>query len=1136
MSLSIPCLTFAQAKLIKDLNRLESAMDIEYDELTQGNNTMFFTSLGKELWNTDGTNSGTKSLKRFDSLAQLTWTGTTLFFAGKDDHGWELWRSRGLGTTKRVKDIYPGVMPSRPKELTNVNGLLYFVAEDAQHGRELWKSDGTAAGTVMVKDIIAGQAGSSPSHLANVNGVLYFSAEDGVHGRELWVSDGTLTGTKMVRDINSGIAGSFPESFTYLKGRTFFTAFTNSAGRELWATNGSASETVLFKDIKSGPASSDIANIVAMGDALYFTADDGNGSYSLWKSTGTIAGTTSVIDVSSNAGDFFFLKAVNGNLYFLASTGEEDYLWRSDGTKAGTHQVMIMSRATHPVFVLFKNSIYFFEYYWDDELYTAFIKLNKMNPEGTDVDMIRKLNYGWPGFEGRKLFNSPLININNELIFYGALKDGQGFKILKTDGTPEGTSFVRDTYIPTFSAEPDLFVRAGGLLYMRSGRSSGSEDVFRTDGTPAGTFRLKTFEYVKDIEAVNGNAFFAGTTYSGNWQLWKTDGTRTGTTLVKQLSGGGSLAQANNILYFFGRNGELWKSDGTPAGTVRIKQFAQFGGLYASGKLCYISTANSDGSPELWKTDGTAGGTVLVKRVKLSVTPHYTDPITAYGKFYFVGNDGTHGYELWRSDGTPGGTYMVKDLRTDDLNAHDFHSLTEFQDEVYFSAIESGNQYALYRSNGTAAGTKKIINIGQIIRFIPYKHQLLLFPFSLSGPPTIWSTNGTSEGTAPLKTLEGASGIEEVHEVNVDDVVYFTTGSTCCGERDFQGELWRTDGTECGTFEIQTGLSGVSPVGILGNNLILGGYARYEYGKELYSYDLTNAPETPCEVPYAYSTPNDGTVRLTARNTTGVEIVGDIIREGPNSGEIITEFKVPAGDTYVYIDDDALPGTTYLYVFEYNSSILPDWVINLDYITPVATMPALGSFNLVAPAPYNDVYDVLRDGKVINIEKTNIQAEANEDYTGSVVFYLNGERRDDNTYPFSLFGDVGGDYNDGELEDGAYTLTAIAYPEENGQGTPGDTATVSFSVENIYSTQVTVYPNPVQANSVVYIRGAANAPVVIDLVDESRPAGRDILYNGVMNDTGRLQHPVSSRNLTQGVYVLSVHIDGRVIQQRIVIE
>ena len=64
-------------------------------------------------------------------------------------------------------------------------GAFSFVAEDAQHGRELWKSDGTAAGTVMVKDIIAGQAGSSPSHLANVNGVLYFSAEDGVHGREI---------------------------------------------------------------------------------------------------------------------------------------------------------------------------------------------------------------------------------------------------------------------------------------------------------------------------------------------------------------------------------------------------------------------------------------------------------------------------------------------------------------------------------------------------------------------------------------------------------------------------------------------------------------------------------------------------------------------------------------------------------------------------------------------------------------------------------------------------------------------------------------------------------------------------------------------------------------------------------------
>jgi ELWxxDGT repeat protein len=67
--------------------------------------------------------------------------------------------------------------------------VLYFQASDEAQGIELWKSDGTAAGTTLVQDINAGANGSSPANLMNVNGKLYFTANDEIHGTELWVLD-----------------------------------------------------------------------------------------------------------------------------------------------------------------------------------------------------------------------------------------------------------------------------------------------------------------------------------------------------------------------------------------------------------------------------------------------------------------------------------------------------------------------------------------------------------------------------------------------------------------------------------------------------------------------------------------------------------------------------------------------------------------------------------------------------------------------------------------------------------------------------------------------------------------------------------------------------------------------------------
>ena len=120
--------------------------------------------------------------------------------------------------------------------LTAVGNVLYFRLWTARTGAELWKSDGTEAGTVMVRDIRPGSQGSAPAALYAAGDVLYFRADDGAHGQELWRSAGTEATTILLSDINPS-AGSNPQSMRLLGDTLLVTADDGSSGRELWSVS-----------------------------------------------------------------------------------------------------------------------------------------------------------------------------------------------------------------------------------------------------------------------------------------------------------------------------------------------------------------------------------------------------------------------------------------------------------------------------------------------------------------------------------------------------------------------------------------------------------------------------------------------------------------------------------------------------------------------------------------------------------------------------------------------------------------------------------------------------------------------------------------------------------------------------------
>ena len=465
------------------------------------------------------------------------------------------------GPAYLVKDIHPSGDPYI-EDLTDVNGTLYFSADDSFHGRELWKSDGTESGTGMVKDIHP-SAGSNPGNLISVNDFLFFSANDGIHGIELWKSNGTEGGTVMVKDINPGIGHSGSGGFHYVAGTLYFSADDSVHGRELWKTDGTESGTVMIKDIN--PSGSSVSWISKNIDGtLYFVADDGIHGLELWKSDGTEMSTVMVKDINPSGDSFaspVSSTSVAGSFFLRADDGVHgSELWMSDGTASGTKMVKDIRPGAEgsywvPGFYLVSDDKLFFPA--NDGTHGNELWISDGTEAGTELVKDTDPSYG-----GIDCMYGCIHSIINGLLFFEVYTQNDGFELWVSDGTEPGTRMVKDIN-PGPGSGRDCSLNCSwatidGILYFAATDGTNGRELWRSDGTEAGTVMVKNINAFgpddvsrsgpKHFTEVNNVFFFTADDGIHGEELWRSDGTETGTNMVQDIFSGTSGSEPWNLL------------------------------------------------------------------------------------------------------------------------------------------------------------------------------------------------------------------------------------------------------------------------------------------------------------------------------------------------------------------------------------------------------------------------------------------------------------------------------------------------------------------------------------------------------------------------------------------------------------
>ena len=807
-------------------------------------------ALGRELWLSDGTPAGTAPATAFAALSaqplNLTVVNDQAFFTLQEaETGRELWRTDGTPAgTRMVTDLYAGPNPSTPLNLTPFNGRVFFAAAGGPIRRSIWSSDGTAAGTERVIDL----SGNSPFFLTGMHvgptpaGPRLFLGADvfgSLVGTELWATDGTTAGTYLVKDITPG--SSEPKEFTTFNDAVYFVARDNVFGPEIWRTDGTTDGTTRVTNTVPGTASIGPIRLTPVGGRLFFTGSVH--ASGLWSTDGTEAGTRQVA-VPPRDQNFTIrdIRAVGGRAFFVPSAqtlGEEP--WVSDGTDAGTFPLRditpgpadstprpLTNLGGRLLFAAHEPATGAAPWLTDGTpdgtsllRRTAGdqpVNIARLEPSGDNLYAFGTYSSAHFGAAMRGLWvsdgtvagtrmlyarrdsffaNPEFVRPADGKIFFG------GRNVWASDGTAAGTEMLHAGPIPTDPAHRSAVIE--GVLYFATQASTAApNELWKTDGTPAGTVRVKEFGATPfergyplgHFAPIGQRMFFRAADEQHGFEPWISDGTEAGTAMIRDVYPGNGnstfgeyvlVAPAGGKVYFIARDGvhgsALWVSDGTADGTRFVKdldpqatvpQLPAFAPWAADGNVLYFAAPGPFFTNAVWRTDGTEAGTRVVAG---GMAAPVTDLVTWRGNLYFAFGPSTSSTNplvpgtLYRSNGMPGNATPLRAFLTvTPLDAP--QNLVAAPDGVYFHARDATANRSLWRTNGTPAGTVAVHTPAQspdMTPPVPFKGRVWFAergrPWVVDPPPPVagrhvFYNNSVADGRDPAANFVDDAAID----------------------------------------------------------------------------------------------------------------------------------------------------------------------------------------------------------------------------------------------------------------------------------------------------------------------------------------------------------------------------------------